>query len=103
MFKKLSSLFSGKRDPRGHTIYVVCDRCGETLKTRIDKANDLSIQYGGRQGHDTYFCRKVLIGDGPCFQRIEVELTFDQNKNLIDKEITGGRFISQEEYQQAAE
>lgn len=103
MFKKLSSLFSSKRDPHGHDVYVVCDRCGEKLKTRINKANDLSIQYGDRQGKDTYFCRKVLIGDGPCFQRIEVELTFDQNKNLIERKITGGSFISQEEYRQDAE
>ncbi|MFO8036921.1 MAG: hypothetical protein R6U57_09885 [Anaerolineales bacterium] len=103
MFKKLSSLFSSKRDPHGHNVYVVCDRCGEKLKTRINKAHDLSVEYGARQGKDTYFCRKVLIGDGPCFQRIEVKLTFDEHKNLIDKEITGGRFISREEYQKGAE
>ncbi|MBS3753390.1 MAG: hypothetical protein KGY46_08385 [Anaerolineales bacterium] len=100
MWDKIRSLFTARSDPHGYTVYVACDRCGEKLKTRINKAHDLSVEYGARQGKDTYFCRKVLSGDGPCFQRIEVELTFDERKRVIDKEISGGRFISREEYMQ---
>jgi hypothetical protein len=39
--------------------------------------------------------RKVLIGSGRCFQPIEVKLTFDANRNIISREITGGDFIAE--------
>jgi hypothetical protein len=38
------------------------------------------------------------MGEGRCFQRVEVQLTFDQNRNLIDRQISGGDFITEEEY-----
>ena len=99
MFKKLFSFLSGDPDPRGHYLYVRCEKCGEHLKTRIDKANDLSVRYGERPGQDQYFCRKLLVGEGPCFQKIEVELTYDGNKNLVERKIQGGEFITRDAYQ----
>ena len=38
------------------------------------------------------------MGSGKCFQRVEVELTFDKNRKLINKEIQGGALISEDEY-----
>jgi len=43
----------------------------------------------------SYFIRKVLIGDKYCFERIEVELTFDGSRKLVDRQISGGEFIDQ--------
>jgi hypothetical protein len=60
--------------------------------------NDLSIQYGETEKEDVYFTRKRVIGSQGCFNPIDVELTFDRDRRLMDKQITGGRFISQEEY-----
>ena len=60
-------------------------------------SNDLSINYGDKEKEDTYFCRKVIMGSGKCFQRIEVKITFDKNRNLLNREIQGGQFISEEE------
>jgi hypothetical protein len=60
--------------------------------------NDLSIRYGETDAGNVYFVRKGIIGRERCFNRIEVELTFDNSKRLIDQTISGGRFISEEEY-----
>ena len=97
-FKKLSDFFtsSGGRDDRAYWIYARCNRCGEKVRARVDMSNDLSVNYNGDK--NTYFCRKVLIGEGRCFEKIDVRLTFDQNRKLIDRQITGGQFITEEQF-----
>jgi hypothetical protein len=42
------------------------------------------------------------VGSKRCFQPIEVELTFDANRKVIAREITGGQFITEEEYEAEA-
>jgi len=95
----LKSVFAG-----GHTqgnaywIYVRCRRCGEAIKTRIDLSNDLSLNEEGG-----FVVNKTLIGGSQlCFERIEVSLTFDSNRQLIDREISRGDFITAEEYNASA-
>ena len=83
-------------DARSSRVYVRCNRCGETIRARINLSNDLSINYN--DGGTKYFCRKTIIGEGPCFQRIEIELTYGKNRNVINREIQGGQFISKKEY-----
>lgn len=95
-FKKLASIFStGKQsqDVYGLIITVQCNRCEETIQSRVNLMNDLSIEYGD-DGLATYFCQKVLMGTQRCFQRIEVTLTFDANRKLLTKEIVGGKFVA---------
>lgn len=73
-------------------ISVQCARCGEIIQTRVDLENDLSAEYGERENETTYFCRKILIGKKNCYTAIEVELTFDNQRRLIEKQIKGGTF-----------
>jgi len=98
--RKIASLISSPKEKNGdvYWLYVRCKRCGEPIRTRINLNNDLSANFGEGETETTYFCRKVLMGEGRCFQRVEVELTFDQNRNLIDRQISGGDFITEEEY-----
>ena len=102
-FKKVASFLSSTpRDMETLGIYVRCDKCGEAIGTRIHLRHDLSPVYGeGRQGA-TYFVRKTLVGSRRCFQPIEVELTFDADRKVIAREITGGQFITEEEYEAEA-
>ncbi len=98
LIKKLSQIFgsTSRPDPASYWIAVKCNRCGEQINARIDLRNDLSIDYGEGNTSPTFFCRKLLIGEGGhCFQRIEIELTFDANKNLISREISGGQFVNE--------
>jgi hypothetical protein len=93
-------LSSGERDARAYMLIVRCSRCGEIIESRIDLKHDLSVYYDDVPEMETssttprYFCRKTLIGKERCFQRIEVELTFDQNRNVLDRQIAGGEIVS---------
>jgi hypothetical protein len=102
-FKKMASFLSATpRDMETMGIYVRCDKCGEAIGARIHLRHDLSPLYGEGEQGVTYFVRKTLIGSKHCFQPIEVELTFDANRKVIAREITGGQFITEQEYQAAA-
>ena len=37
--------------------------------------------------------KRRVVGANRCFQQIEVELTFDSNRQLQEKAITGGEFV----------
>ena len=97
-FKKLSRLLapSPKEDERAYWLYVKCSRCGEKIKSRVDLYNDLSPIY--TETGVTYFCRKVLIGQQHCYQKVEVEMSFDERRQLTDHQISGGSFITEEEF-----
>jgi hypothetical protein len=99
--KKIASALSPKGAEEGDAlwVYVRCNKCGETIKTRIDLRHDLTPNYSDEGRVTDYVLRKVLIGSQRCFERIEVKLTFDPQRRLTSREITGGQFISKEEYE----
>jgi hypothetical protein len=102
-FKKVASFLSATpTDMETLGLYVRCDKCGEAIRTRIHLRHDLSPVYDEAGQGVTYFVRKTLVGGKRCFQPIEVELTFDANRKLIAREITGGQFITEQEYQAEA-
>jgi hypothetical protein len=88
--KNLFSSTPAKPDKKYFTFRVKCNRCGEILECRVDLANDLSLNDEG----NGYFARKGLMGSSLCFQQIEVELTFDSSRRMIEKNISGGEFSS---------
>lgn len=100
LFKKISGLFGGAKSGTrcgSLEIAVRCSRCGEVIITRIDLTNDLSAEYGEGDQETAYLCRKVLIGKQGCYAPIEILLHFDAGRNLIDRQITGGKFAAGEE------
>ena len=102
-FKKLASLVSATpTDMETLGLYVRCDKCGEALGTRIHLGNDLSPVYDEGERGGAYFLRKTLMGSKRCFQPIEVELTFDADRKVIARDIMGGQFITEEEYEAEA-
>ncbi len=76
-----------------YPVTVRCRRCGELLTTHVNLSNDLSQDYE----RDIFFVRKLISGSGAnrCFQQIEVELTFDANKQLLERQISGGSFVDE--------
>ena len=92
--KKISSLFTGSGEDEGGRslwISVQCDRCGEVIRTRVDLTNELTAGFG--EGEAAFFCRKVLIGNQGCYLPIEVRIKFDARRSLVEKQITGGKFM----------
>ena len=89
VFSRLARiLFSSKTTERYLQFQVKCNRCHEVLTGRMDIFNDLSLEEEG--GKTIYFCRKVLIGSGHCHQPVETIFTFDENRHVIGKKVTGG-------------
>jgi lysyl-tRNA synthetase class I len=88
------NLFGQKTEPARSLLplKVRCRRCGEIIEARVDLSNELSVDYD-EAGQATYHCRKGLIGQQRCYQTIEVELQFDTNRRLINRQINGGEFV----------
>ena len=88
-FKKL---FSGKPAQTASAlmrVQVKCKRCGEIVEGHVNLANDLSLNDSG----DGYFVRKVLMGNGRCYQQVEVTLAFDLSRKVLEKQAIGGAFV----------
>ena len=95
-FKRLTSLFTPSARSAGRsvtTITVQCNRCGELISAPVDLRNDLSVEYDEGTGATSFVCRKVLMGRQRCFQQVEVTLHFDAGRKLLDRQVSGGKFV----------
>lgn len=100
----LTRLFT--RRPRSESspafwIYVACDRCGEAIRVRADRRYDLvsEMRDPGEAG-PAYTLHKDIVG-ARCFQRIAVDVEFDYRVQIVEQRISGGRWLTEEEYQAA--
>jgi hypothetical protein len=91
LLQKLFGSSSSSPQKRYYTFSVKCLRCKEIIEGRVNLDNDLSVEY--EEGGDVYYARKILMGENKCFQRMEVELKFTSNHELLEKHITGGEFM----------
>jgi hypothetical protein len=82
-------------------IYVACGRCGEAIGIRTDRRYDLvsEMRDPGEAG-PAYTMHKDIVGTR-CFQRIAVDLEFDSRLQISERRISGGRWLTAEEYQAA--
>ena len=96
----LKKLFggSGKNDDRMLPIYVMSHRCREPIEGKVDLSNELSNADEG----SGYYVRKVLhtSGEKRCFDQVEVEIWFNGQKAVADHRVSGGRWLTAEEYAQ---
>lgn len=91
---KLASLFGGGgggSDDAVH-LYVECSRCKARVHVRLDPRHDLSQAEDGG-----YFVRKEIM-DSKCFQLMAAEITLDSRYRIQAREVEGGRFLTQEEF-----
>lgn len=111
IMKSLGRLFGGaggggkaaSGDPDGLYYYVRCTRCGEVIEVRLNRNNDLSVDYGEKgENSDTLSAHKVIVGRR-CYNRIEADFTFNRGRTLLDKHITGGTFAEASDYQSATD
>jgi len=104
IFKNLTRLFlgpasgAGGGDPDGLYYYVKCDRCGEVVQVRLNRNNDLSVEYGeGGEKSDVLQAHKLIVGQ-KCPNRMEADFIFDRNRSLVQKNVTAGKFVDALEY-----
>ena len=94
LLKKLATLFAvSAPSSQGYSLSVQCNRCGEVIQAQVNLSNDLSVEYGEDEQVTGYYCRKLLMGKQRCFQPIQVTLTFDAHRKLIDRNVEGGKFV----------
>jgi hypothetical protein len=79
-------------------VYLKDDKCGKMLKVILRKSYEISRVYE-EQSDVKYMVNKVVICD-KCFNRIKFSLGFDKHYNIISRQIEGGSFLSEEEYNQ---
>jgi hypothetical protein len=89
----LKNLLSPPR-PAGkfYPFSVRCKRCGEIIQGQVNVNNEPSLELD-EKGKPFYTCRKVMIGNGHCFQQIEVVFTFDESRRVLDQKISNGEFV----------
>jgi hypothetical protein len=93
----LKKLFGGESqnqpyvDKDGIYLYVRCDNCGTAVKLRADKQYDLVNEGGGYVWHKT-------VVDNRCFRPIPTVAYFNSTYEMTGHEITGGRYITEDEY-----
>ncbi len=84
-------------------VTVECEKCGERITTRIEKAYELQDVYPDKapaEGEEEqvagYILHKELVGAN-CQNIINLELTFDTCRQITGQSITGGKIISIQE------
>jgi len=103
LFQRIANLFTGGgggSDGRFLPVYVLSRRCNEPIAGQLDLLNELSL--ADDEEDAAYYGRKVLhtSGERRCFDQVEVLLWFSSNKQLLRQEVTGGRWLDLEEYEQ---
>jgi hypothetical protein len=79
-------------DTQGIYLYVRCDRCGTPVRLRADKQYDLINDEDGFVWHKT-------IVDNRCFRPMPTVVRFNAAYEMVSHEITGGRYITKEDYE----
>ena len=93
----LRKLFGGEKEPakyvdkQGVYFFVRCDNCGTITRLRADKEYDL-----GREGNG-YVWHKTIV-DNRCFRPMATVVQLDSNFQLTSEEISGGSFVTEEDY-----
>jgi hypothetical protein len=94
----LKRLFGGGgargEDSAGLYYYVKLKGSDEVVRVRINRNNDLS-QEDGTKG---FWVHKVVMGTTG-FQRAELDLHFNQNRQLSSSEVSGGDLVTFADYQ----
>jgi phage terminase large subunit GpA-like protein len=102
---KLRQIFGGggsgsgasASDSTGLWFHFRCRRCGETVRIRVDRRNDLNRE---DDGPGALVLRKEVMDDS-CFQLIHAEIWLDNSYNVVSSDVSGGELITEEAYQAA--
>jgi hypothetical protein len=78
-------------DKQGIYFFVQCNNCGKTVRIRADKQYDLSNEGGNYSWHKT-------IVDNKCFRPMNTVVILDSSYNVVNADIDGGRYITEEEF-----
>jgi hypothetical protein len=82
-------------------LYIRCKRCHDVVRVRVNMANEPAQEYD--EGGDKvagYTLNKTIV-DSKCFRPIPVAIRFDARRREQGREIEGGEFVGQDEFEAA--
>jgi hypothetical protein len=87
-------------DPHGIYFYFRCDRCGEIVRVRANRRNDINRE---EDGPGALVLRKEVMGN-KCYQLMSAEIWLNDSYQVVNAEVTGGKLADVDDYeaQQAA-
>lgn len=95
--KRLGPLFQSQGENTDVIwLYVRCQRCGSVVRVRVDCRYDLNPDETG----SGYTLVKEIMDDR-CYQLMRAEIHLDEKMRIDAREISGGTFITKEEYEAA--
>lgn len=86
------------QDGNGLFIFIQCNRCGEKIKLRLRKTDELQRLENNQNGA-SFFVKKMVMGSN-CFNRMESTIEFDARYNVVHSEIENGKLLSVAEFNQ---
>ena len=91
----LKKLFGGMSSGSDAGLYYYVRPTGsqEVVRVRINRNNDLSATDEG----NGFWVHKVVMGT-KSFQRVELDLYFNQNRQLTKSEVSGGELVKEADY-----
>lgn len=94
--KLLKKIFGTTASGNTIAVYLQDKKCGRKIKVLLRKSYDIQRIY--EEDKDAaYMVNKVVVCD-KCFNRIEINLKFDRRYKIISRDIKGGKFLQEEEY-----
>ena len=95
----LRKLFGGGQQAEDNALhlYIKCSRCGTPVHVRVDLRTDLAADYGDAAAEGYTLHKEVM--DDRCFRIMHAEIVFDSRRNEVSRQLEGGTFIGQEEWE----
>ncbi|ABR31596.1 hypothetical protein SU69_08880 [Thermosipho melanesiensis] len=87
-------------DKNALVIYFKCENCGEVFRSHLRKGYDFLVEYDSASV--AYKIDKVYVGS-KCPNKIEVRAQFTGSYKPVSFGISGGKFISKEDFEKEVE
>jgi hypothetical protein len=81
--------------------FVRCDKCGEAIRIRLGRQSDLAQEFEGEGDYPTGHSVSKDVMGRKCFKMMHLEVRYDKGYRETSRELTGGTFITRQEYEQA--
>lgn len=102
VLRALLNLFKGgstDAEDGGYYYFVRCSKCGEAIRVRVDRANDLAQEFEDGGDHPSgYAATKGVVGKR-CFRTMSLTIRYDRGRRETSRSVDGAEFISREEYE----
>ena len=86
---------SGYSDADGIYFYFRCKQCGEVVRVRAHRRNDLNRDDGGPA---PLVLRKEVMGK-KCYRLMRAELWLDESYSVVSAEVEGGELATEADYE----